>query len=110
MQADIDAYTTEMEVIGAAYEDMQGKNSRLLQQLTKRDETNNQLLTERIQSQHSATRLIEEKASAKAARKLAEQQVAALQERVAALEARLQVCDLVVCNSACLHTQHSTGA
>ena len=110
MQADIDAYTTEMEVIGAAYEDMQGKNSRLLQQLTKRDETNNQLLTERIQSQHSAARLSEEKASAEAARQLAEQQVAALQERVAALETRLQVCDRRFCNSACLHTRRSTGA
>jgi hypothetical protein len=33
MQADIEAYTTEMEVVGTAYEDMQAKNSRLLQQV-----------------------------------------------------------------------------
>lgn len=34
LQADIEAYTTEMEVVGTAYEDMQAKNSRLLQQVS----------------------------------------------------------------------------
>lgn len=90
-QADIDAYTTEMEVIGAAYEDMQAKNSRLLQQLAEKDSKNSQVLTEKIQAQHQATRMVEQQVQAESARKLAEQQVVALQERVGALETRLQV-------------------
>lgn len=43
LQADIEAFTTEMEVIGAAYEDMQAKNSRLLQQIAEKDAKNSQV-------------------------------------------------------------------
>ena len=93
LQADIDAYTTEMEVIGAAYEDMQAKNSRLLQQLAEKDGKNSQVLTEKIQAQHQMVRLAEQQAQAEAARKLAEQQVTASQDRISALETRLQVLD-----------------
>ena len=91
MQADIEAYTTEMEVIGAAYEDMQAKNARLLQQLAEKDGQNSQLLTEKIQLQHQAAARAEQQQQAEGARKLAEQQVQALQERIAALESKLQV-------------------
>lgn len=91
LQADIEAYTAEMEVIGAAYEDMQAKNSRLLQQLAEKDGKASQVLTEKIQAQHQANARSEQQQQAEAARKLAEQQVAVLQERVAALEAKLQV-------------------
>ena len=91
MQADIEAYTTEMEVIGAAYEDMQAKNARLLHQLAEKDGQNSQLLTEKIQIQHQAAARVEQQQQAEAARKLAEQQVQALQERIAALESKLQV-------------------
>ena len=91
LQADIDAYTTEMEVIGAAYEDMQAKNSRLLQQLAEKDGVNSQVMTEKIQAQHQAAARAEQQQQAEAAKKLAGQQMAAMQERVAALEAKLQV-------------------
>lgn len=93
VQADIDAYTTEMEVIGAAYEDMQAKNSRLLQQLAEKDAKASQVLTEKIQAEHQAAARAEHQQQAEAARKLAEQQVAVLQERLVGLEAKLQVRD-----------------
>lgn len=91
LQSDIDAYYSEIETIGAAFEEMQGKNSRLLAQLSEKDEAYNQLLTEKIQAHHSATRLGEQCAGAEAVRKTAEQQAGLLQERAATLETRLQV-------------------
>ncbi len=91
VQGDIEAYTTEMEVIGAAYEDMQAKNARLLQQLAEKDGQNSRVLTDKIQLQHQAAARSELQQQAEAARKLAEQQVLALQERISALESKLQV-------------------
>lgn len=84
-----------MEVIGAAYEDMQAKNARLLQQLAEKDAQNNQVLTEKIQIQHQVAARAEQQQQAEAARKLAEQQVQALQERIAALESKLQVSPMI---------------
>jgi E3 ubiquitin-protein ligase BRE1 len=38
-----DAYISEIETIGQAYEDMQTQNQRLLQQITERDDYNSQV-------------------------------------------------------------------
>lgn len=48
IQGESDAYISEIEAAGNAYEEMQGQNTRLLQQLTERDEQNNHLISERI--------------------------------------------------------------
>eukprot|EP00899_Mesostigma_viride_P000665 jgi/Mesvir1/1059/Mv17580-RA.1 len=45
-----ESYMNEIEVIGAAYEDMQAQNARLLQQLIEREECNTTLLSERIRA------------------------------------------------------------
>ena len=78
-------------MIGGAYEDMQAKNSRLLQQLTERDEVTNQLMTERIQAAQRASHLTEERNAVQAAARLAEQKAVALQEHAASLDVRLRV-------------------
>lgn len=48
MQEESDAYIQEIESIGAAYEDMQGQNTRLLAQLADNDRVNNDLVAERV--------------------------------------------------------------
>lgn len=47
-QEESDAYIQEIESIGAAYEDMQGQNTRLLAQLADNDRVNNDLVAERV--------------------------------------------------------------
>jgi hypothetical protein len=60
-------------------------------QLAEKDGASSQLLTEKIQCQHQTVLLSGQRAQAETARKLAEQQVTVLQERVVALEVKLQV-------------------
>ena len=45
-----EALLSEMEVTGQAFEDMQEQNSRLLQQLSEKDDANFKLMSERIKS------------------------------------------------------------
>lgn len=90
-QAEIDAYIGEMEVIGAAYEEMQTKNSSLLQQLVERDERINKLLTEQAQAQHRSQNLVIEAQKANEAKELAQQQAQILQDRTGVLETKQQV-------------------
>lgn len=80
-----------MEIIGAAYEEMQSKNSALLQQLVERDEKFNKLLTDQAQTQHRSQALQEEAQKATAVKEAALQQAAVVIERSTALEAKVQV-------------------
>ena len=93
MQAEIEAYTGEMEVIGTAYEEMQSKNSALLQQMIARDDRINTLMTEQAQAQHRAQALVEEAQRAGSSKQAIQQQAAAHQERLTVLEGRNQVRD-----------------
>ena len=45
-----EALLSEMEVTGQAFEDMQDQNSKLLQQLSEKDDANFKLMSERIKS------------------------------------------------------------
>eukprot|EP00249_Psilotum_nudum_P020098 c27565_g1_i1 orf=1014-3680(-) len=56
-----DAYLTEIETIGQAYEDMQTQNQRLLQQISERDDYNMKLVSENIKTKQLQTSLVEEK-------------------------------------------------
>lgn len=56
-----DAYLSEIETIGQAYEDMQTQNQRLLQQISKRDDYNIKLVSESVKSKQLYTTSSEEK-------------------------------------------------
>ena len=47
-QADSESYIVEIEATGAAFEEMQGQNARLLAQITAREEAHASLTTERL--------------------------------------------------------------
>ncbi|KAH7315051.1 hypothetical protein KP509_21G031900 [Ceratopteris richardii] len=58
-----DAYLTEIETIGQAYEDMQTQNQRLLQQISDRDDYNLKLIFEGFKAKQNQMSLMEEKQS-----------------------------------------------
>jgi E3 ubiquitin-protein ligase BRE1 len=82
----------EIEVISSTFDDLQSQNTRLLQQLAERDDLSNQLVTERIKSGHAAAQHKQQQATSAAAVQRAERQAAVLQEQVANLQSKLQVC------------------
>ncbi|XP_051144585.1 E3 ubiquitin-protein ligase BRE1-like 1 [Andrographis paniculata] len=56
-----EAYLSEIETIGQAYDDMQTQNQQLLQQITERDDYNVKLLLEGVRSRHVGDALLMEK-------------------------------------------------
>lgn len=83
-----DAYISEIEAIGQAYEDMQTQNQRLLQEIIERDEYNAQLMSESLQAKQLQTSLQAEKQvlnarmqHANAASDLHKQRIARLEEQ-----------------------------
>ncbi|KAK9824459.1 hypothetical protein WJX72_010429 [[Myrmecia] bisecta] len=90
-KAESEAYIAEIDEIGRVYEEMQAQNSRLLAQLTERDDQNNSLVNERIKAGHAAARLAQDRDAAQAAGRRAEAGAEQLRERVVQLEARLKV-------------------
>ncbi|CAI7874012.1 unnamed protein product [Closterium sp. NIES-53] len=86
-----EAYITEIETIGAAYEEMQSQNRRLLQQISERDEYNTQLIAEGVKARQLQASLQAEKQSmetrmqhATAAADVHKQRVVRLEEQVKA--------------------------
>ncbi|GJP44851.1 hypothetical protein CLOM_g4257 [Closterium sp. NIES-68] len=84
-----EAYITEIETIGAAYEEMQSQNRRLLQQISERDEYNTQLIAEGVKARQLQASLQADKLSmetrmqhATAAADVHKQRVARLEEQV----------------------------
>ncbi|CAI5483126.1 unnamed protein product [Closterium sp. Yama58-4] len=84
-----EAYITEIETIGAAYEEMQSQNRRLLQQISERDEYNTQLIAEGVKARQLQASLQAEKQSmetrmqhATAAADVHKQRVVRLEEQV----------------------------
>lgn len=56
-----DAYISEIETIGQAYEDMQTQNQHLLQQVTERDDYNIKLVSESVKTKQAQSSLHSEK-------------------------------------------------
>ncbi|KAF8403945.1 hypothetical protein HHK36_012052 [Tetracentron sinense] len=56
-----EAYISEIETIGQAYEDMQTQNQHLLQQVTNRDDYNIKLVSESVKTKQAQTFLLSEK-------------------------------------------------
>ncbi|PKA46048.1 E3 ubiquitin-protein ligase BRE1-like 2 [Apostasia shenzhenica] len=59
--ADAEAYISEIETIGQAYEDMQTQNQRLLQQLANRDDYNIKLVSDSVKMKQIHSSLLCEK-------------------------------------------------
>ena len=91
LQADSESFICEIDSIHTAYEDMMGQNMRLLQQLTERDEANNQLLSERIKGTQTAMKLAGERDAAVDTHRRTQEASQILQNSLAELERRLQV-------------------
>lgn len=85
-----EAYMSEIETIGSAYEDMQAQNTRLLAGITERDELNNKLSAERMRTAQQQQQLVSDCSSAGARIHAAEAQVDTLKRRVQDMEAQLQ--------------------
>ncbi|CAI5997604.1 unnamed protein product, partial [Closterium sp. NIES-64] len=92
-----EAYITEIETIGAAYEEMQSQNRRLLQQISERDEYNTQLIAEGVKARQLQASLQAEKQSmetrmqhATAAADVHKQRVVRLEEQARQLQAEKQ--------------------
>ncbi|KAL3519014.1 hypothetical protein ACH5RR_021603 [Cinchona calisaya] len=60
-KAEAEAYISEIETIGQAYEDMQMQNQRLLQQVTERDDYNIKLVSESVKAKQTHGMLLSEK-------------------------------------------------
>ncbi|KAL8495504.1 hypothetical protein ACS0TY_019591 [Phlomoides rotata] len=56
-----EAYLSEIETIGQAYDDMQTQNQQLLQQITERDDYNVKLVLEGVRARQMGDRLLMEK-------------------------------------------------
>ncbi|KAJ7960321.1 E3 ubiquitin protein ligase [Quillaja saponaria] len=59
--AEAEAYISEIETIGQAYEDMQTQNQHLLQQVTERDDYNIKIVSESVKTKQAHSTLISEK-------------------------------------------------
>lgn len=59
--ADAEAYISEIETIGQAYEDMQTQNQHLLQQMAERDDYNIKLVSESVKTKQAQSLLAAEK-------------------------------------------------
>ncbi|GMH00180.1 hypothetical protein Nepgr_002019 [Nepenthes gracilis] len=59
--AEAEAYISEIETIGQAYEDMQTQNRHLLQQMTERDDYNIKLVSESVKTKQAQSVLLSEK-------------------------------------------------
>ncbi|XP_021740269.1 E3 ubiquitin-protein ligase BRE1-like 2 isoform X1 [Chenopodium quinoa] len=59
--AEAEAYISEIETIGQAYEDMQTQNQHLLLQMTERDDYNIKLVSESVKTKQAVNTLLTEK-------------------------------------------------
>ncbi|VAH84757.1 unnamed protein product [Triticum turgidum subsp. durum] len=60
-EAEGDAYISEIETIGQAYEDMQTQNQHLLQQVADRDDFNIKLVSDSVKTKQASASLLSEK-------------------------------------------------
>ncbi|XP_024516712.1 E3 ubiquitin-protein ligase BRE1-like 2 isoform X1 [Selaginella moellendorffii] len=104
-----DAYISEIETIGQAYEDMQTQNQRLLQQISERDDYNTKLVAESLKAKQLQTSLVAEKQSISGKMQLATSAADLQKQRAARFEeqVRLQLDQLT---KAADETRHSNSA
>ena len=101
-QQDAEAFITEINDIGQAYETSQQNNRSLTEQLTARDEAHANLVGERIREGHMAAQMAEARDGAMANNKRLATDLQDHKAHLARVEARLQVCWFSNVMRACL--------
>nr|XP_043606735.1 E3 ubiquitin-protein ligase BRE1-like 2 [Erigeron canadensis] len=87
-----EAYISEIETIGQAYEDMQTQNQHLLQQVMERDDYNIKLVSESVKMKQSHTSLISEKQVLEKQLQQVNSAVELLKSRIAHSEEQMNAC------------------
>ncbi|CAI9765157.1 unnamed protein product [Fraxinus pennsylvanica] len=85
-----EAYLSEIETIGQAYDDMQTQNQKLLQQISERDDYNMKLVFEGVHSRQMRDNLLVEKRSLERAIQRTKTSVDFLETKVAGIEDQLK--------------------
>ncbi|CAL5437774.1 unnamed protein product [Camellia sinensis] len=87
-----EAYISEIETIGQAYEDMQTQNQHLLQQVAERDDYNIKLVSESVKTKQAQSFLLSEKQELAKQFQLVNTTLESLKLRIADSEEQMKVC------------------
>lgn len=87
-----EAYISEIETIGQAYEDMQTQNQHLLQQVTERDDYNIKLVSESVKIKQAQSFLLSEKQALANQLHQVNSALESLKLRIADSEEQMKVC------------------
>ncbi|XP_021891145.1 E3 ubiquitin-protein ligase BRE1-like 2 isoform X2 [Carica papaya] len=87
-----EAYISEIETIGQAYEDMQTQNQRLLEQVADRDQYNIKLVSESVKTKQAQSSLLSEKQALAKQLQQINASAEALKARIAHDEEQMKAC------------------
>ncbi|GAV81523.1 zf-C3HC4_3 domain-containing protein [Cephalotus follicularis] len=87
-----EAYISEIETIGQAYEDMQTQNQHLLQQVTERDDCNIKLVSESVKTKQAHSFLLSEKQAFTKQLHQVKASIESLKLRIFRSEEQMKVC------------------
>ncbi|KAG5566183.1 hypothetical protein RHGRI_001949 [Rhododendron griersonianum] len=91
-EGESEAYISEIETIGQAYEDMQTQNQHLLQQVTERDDYNIKLVSESVKTKQAQSFLLSEKQALANQLQQVNSTLESLKLRIADSEEQMKVC------------------
>ncbi|KAI8573059.1 hypothetical protein RHMOL_Rhmol01G0249200 [Rhododendron molle] len=91
-EGESEAYISEIETIGQAYEDMQTQNQHLLQQVTERDDYNIKLVSESVKIKQAQSFLLSEKQALANQLQQVNSTLESLKLRIADSEEQMKVC------------------
>ncbi|KAK6272782.1 hypothetical protein POUND7_009865 [Theobroma cacao] len=87
-----EAYISEIETIGQAYEDMQTQNQHLLQQMTERDDYNIKLVSESVKTKQAQSFFLTEKQTLARQLEQVNSSIKSVKMRIAHSEEQMKVC------------------
>ncbi|XP_021277938.1 E3 ubiquitin-protein ligase BRE1-like 2 isoform X1 [Herrania umbratica] len=87
-----EAYISEIETIGQAYEDMQTQNQHLLQQMTERDDYNIKLVSESVKTKQAQSFFLSEKQILARQIEQVNSSIESVKMRIAHSEEQMKVC------------------
>ncbi|KAJ8433792.1 hypothetical protein Cgig2_025955 [Carnegiea gigantea] len=103
--AEAEAYISEIETIGQAYEDMQTQNQHLLQHMTERDDYNIKLVSESVKMKQAANTLLSEKQALAKQYELVKASLESLRTRVSQSDEQMKAIMAEAINS-CQEDRH----
>ncbi|CAN0919586.1 E3 ubiquitin-protein ligase BRE1-like 2, partial [Linum grandiflorum] len=89
---DAEAFISEIETIGQAYEDMQTQNQHLLQQVTERDDYNIKLVSDSVKTKQAQTVLLAEKQALTKQLQQLNTSIEQVKSRIAHSEEQMKAC------------------